>query len=300
MDQNLSQYRIFHAVAKAGNISKAAKELYISQPAISKSISKLEDSLNTTLFTRNSRGVQLTEEGRILFEHTRNAFEELSMGEQELRRIREFHMGHIRIGVSNTLCRFIMVSYLKGFIEKYPHVKITIESQSTTRTLDMLEQQRIDVGLVAEPKSQKNLEFLPVMEIQDIFAATPSYLENLRLREGRDTDIFQTGNIMLLDKQNITRTYIDDYMTTNHIEANNLLQVTTMDLLIEFTRIGLGIGCVIKEFVKDDLDAGNLVQIHLGTPIHNRTIGFVYQPSRTSRALENFLEFCQQPPVTPV
>ena len=68
MEQNLSQYRIFYAVALAGNISKAAKELYISQPAISKSISKLEDSLHTTLFTRNSRGVQLTEEGQVLFE----------------------------------------------------------------------------------------------------------------------------------------------------------------------------------------------------------------------------------------
>lgn len=295
MDQNLSQYRIFYAVARAGNISKAAKELYISQPAISKSISKLEDSLNTVLFTRNSRGVQLTEEGRILYEHTRSAFDELSMGEQELRRIREFNLGHIRIGVSNTLCRFIMVSYLKGFIEKYPHVKITIESQSTTRTLDMLEQQRIDIGLVAEPKSQKNLEFLPVMEIEDIFVATPSYLENLRLREGKDADIFQTGNIMLLDKNNITRAYIDDYMSVNHIEANNLLQVTTMDLLIEFARIGLGIGCVIKEFVKEDLDSGRLVQIRLGTPIHKRTIGFVYQPFRTSKALEYFIDFCRKP-----
>lgn len=97
MDQNLSQYRIFYAVAKAGNISRAAKELYISQPAISKSISKLEDSLNTVLFTRNSRGVQLTDEGQVLFEHTRDAFEELAKGEQELKRIREFNMGHIRI-----------------------------------------------------------------------------------------------------------------------------------------------------------------------------------------------------------
>ena len=158
MDQNLSQYRIFYAVAKAGNISKAAKELYISQPAISKSISKLEDTLDTTLFTRNSRGVQLTEEGQILFEHTQAAFEELLIGEQELKRIWQFNLGHIRIGASNTLCRFVMLSYLKGFIEKYPHIKITIENQSTTHTLSMLEQQRIDVGLVAEPKFQKNIQ----------------------------------------------------------------------------------------------------------------------------------------------
>lgn len=294
MEQNLSQYKIFYEVAKAGNISKAAKELYISQPAISKSISKLEDSLGTTLFNRNSRGVQLTEEGRVLFEHTSAAFEALSQGEQELKRIRNFHMGHIRIGVSNTLCRFIMLSYLKGFIEQYPHMKITIESQSTTHTLSMLEQQRIDIGLVAEPKAQKHLTFLPVMDIEDIFVAAPNYLENLKLREGPDADVFQTGNVMLLDRNNITRHYIDDYMNINHIEANNLLEVTTMDLLIEFAKIGLGVGCVIKEFVKDDLKSGALIQLEPGTPIHKRTIGFVYHSNRSSKALDTFIQFCQQ------
>ena len=294
MDQNLSQYRIFYAVAKAGNISRAAKELYISQPAISKSISKLEDSLNTVLFTRNSRGVQLTDEGQVLFEHTRDAFEELAKGEQELKRIREFNMGHIRIGVSNTLCRFIMVKYLKGFIEQYPHIKITIESQPTTQTLSMLEQQRIDIGLVVEQKSAKSMNFIPVMDIEDIFVATPSYLENLKLREGADTDVFQSGNLMLLDKNNITRHYIDDYMSVNEIVANNLLEVTTMDLLIEFARIGLGIGCVIKEFVKEDLDSGRLTQLKLDTPLHKRTVGFLWQSSRTSKALDTFIRFCKE------
>lgn len=293
MEQNLSQYKIFYEVAKAGNISRAAKELYISQPAISKSISKLEDNLGIILFNRNSRGVQLTAEGQVLFEHTSAAFDALTQGEQELKRIKNFNMGHIRIGVSNTLCRFIMVSYLKGFIEKYPHIKISIETQSTTHTLSMLEQQRIDIGLVAEPKNHKNMVFLPVMDIEDIFVAAPSYLENLKLREGADADIFQAGNIMLLDRNNITRHYIDDYMNANHIESNNLLDVTTMDLLIEFSKIGLGVGCVIKEFVQEDLTAGTLTQLKLGKPIRKRTIGFAYHPNRSSKALETFIQFCQ-------
>ena len=292
MDQNLSQYRIFYAVAMAGNISRAAKELYISQPAISKSISKLEDSLHTSLFTRNSRGVQLTEEGQVLFEHTRAAFEQLSIGEQELKRIREFNLGHIHIGVSNTLCRFIMVNYLKGFIERYPHIKITIENQSSAHTLAKLEQQRIDLGLVAEPKPQKNIVFIPVTQIEDIFAATPSYLENLRLREGGDSNIFQSGNIMLLDKNNVTRNYIDDYMSLHQITVNNYLEVTTMDLLIEFARIGLGIGCVIKDFVRKELEEGSLIEIPLASPIRRRTIGFSYNPSYVTKTTSQFVKFC--------
>ena len=135
MEQNLSQYKIFYEVAKAGNISKAAKELYISQPAISKAISKLEDSLGLSLFTRSSRGVQLTSEGEILFEHTREAFDALDRGEQELKRIQEFDIGHLRIGVSNTLCKYILLPYLKTFIDQYPHMKVTIESQATAQTL---------------------------------------------------------------------------------------------------------------------------------------------------------------------
>lgn len=296
MEQNLSQYRIFHAVARAGNISKAAKELYISQPAISKAIGKLEDSLSTPLFIRSSRGVHLTDEGRILFEHTRRAFEELQNGEAQLKRARQFHMGRIRIGVSNTLCRYIMVSYLKGFIEQFPHVKITIDGQSTTHTMAMLEQQKIDLGLVAQPRPQKNLVFIPVMEIQDIFVASPAYLDNLRLREGQDADVFQAGNIMLLDRSNVTRRYIDEYMSFNRIAVNSLLEVTTMDLLIEFARIGLGIGSVIREFVQEDLTQGRLVQVEAGPPFPKRCVGFAYFSNHQSGTLTTFLDFCRSLP----
>ena len=73
MEQSLSSYRIFYVVALEGNISRAAERLFISQPAISRSIRKLEDSLETTLFLRSSRGVVLTEEGKILFDHVKEA-----------------------------------------------------------------------------------------------------------------------------------------------------------------------------------------------------------------------------------
>ena len=291
MEQNPSQYKIFYEVAKAGNISKAAKELYISQPAISKAISKLEDSLGLSLFTRSSRGVQLTSEGEILFEHTREAFDALDRGEQELKRIQEFDIGHLRIGVSNTLCKYILLPYLKTFIDQYPHMKVTIESQATAQTLARLEQQKIDLGLVAEPSVRRDLAFIPVMDIQDTFVTTPNYLENLYLREGQDTSLFETGNIMLLDTSNMTRHHVDEYMAENNIFPHQILEVTTMDLLIEFAKIGLGIACVIKELVQKELDSGMLVEIPLDIPIHRRTIGFAYHPANQAMALKTFLEF---------
>lgn len=291
MDQNLAQYKIFYEVAKAGNISKAAKELYISQPAISKAISKLEDSLQVSLFTRSSRGVLLTPEGELLFKHTQEAFQVLDQGEQELKRIKELNIGQLRIGVSNTLCKYILLPYLKNFIEQYPHIKITIESQSTAKTITMLEQHTLDVGLIAEPSLRSDLSFIPVMDIRDVFVSTRQYLHHLYQREGTDANIFACGNIMLLDQNNMTRHHVDEYLKEAHIEPKQILEVTTMDLLIEFVKIGLGVACVIRELVQKELDSGRLVEIPLAPPIPKRTIGFAYRSVNPSTALKTFLEF---------
>ena len=295
MEQHLSQYRIFYEVARCGNISRAAKELYISQPAISKAIGKLEESLGTRLFLRNSRGVQLTPEGNVLFQHVAAAFDSLSRGEKELKRIHDFHIGQLKIGVSNTLCKYVLLPYLKSFVEKYPHVNITIESQSTAHTLEMLEARKIDIGLVAEPRARRGLNFTPVMEIHDGLVCTPAYMENLTLREGPAPDIFKTGNIMLLDRSNMSRKHLDTYLSDRDIEVNQLLEVTDMALLIEFARIGLGIACVILDFVSDDLKNGTLMEVPLDAPIPRRVIGFACPPQDQSQTLREFLAFCSTP-----
>ena len=118
-DQNLALYRVFYAVAKNKNITKAAKELFISQPAISKDISKLEANLNCTLFLRTSRGVSLTKEGELLFHHIHSAFSSIEAGEYALKQAQDLKTGQVRIGVSSTLCRYILMPYIKNFIELY-------------------------------------------------------------------------------------------------------------------------------------------------------------------------------------
>lgn len=292
MEQHLSQYKIFYAVAKAGNISKAAKELFISQPAISKTISKLEESLGVALFTRNSRGVMLTAEGQVLYSHVSNAFDTLSRGENELKRIKDFNIGQIRIGVSNTLCKYILLHYLKGFVEQYPHVKVVIDSQDTARTINLLEQQQLDIGLIAEPRVRRSLTFLPVMQIADTFVCTKAYLDNLKLREGSRVDVFSAGTIMLLEHSNMTRSHIDTWFSENNIEPKQILEANTMDLLIEFSKIGLGIGCVIREFVKDELADGTLIEVPLPSPVSRRTVGFAYNTAYSTKTMNHFIEFC--------
>lgn len=296
MEQNLSLYHIFNTVAEAGNISKAAKELYISQPAISKAISKLEINLQIPLFIRNSRGVKLTEEGKILYEYTRKAFDSLIKGEDTLRKINELEIGHIRIGVSTTLCKYILLPYLKKFIKDNPHIKISISCQSTFHTMKLLEENKIDIGLIGKPDNLKELDFYSIGEIEDVFVATNTYIENLKLRELSDhSDIFQTANILLLDEENITRHYIDNYFFQNNIKINNALEISNMDLLIEFARIGLGIACVIKEFVKKDIETGSLIEIPLEFPIQKRQIGFAYSnKAALTNSMQKFIQFYKE------
>lgn len=267
MSNNLSLYHVFNCVAETGNISQASKLLYVSQPAVSKAIASLEEIMNLTLFIRNSRGVRLTEEGQLLYQYTKEAFEILKQGEERLKYMKELGVGHLKIGVSATLCKYVLLPYLNRFLKEYPHIKITIESQSTLHTLKQLENNTLDIGLVAKPSNLRLYEFLPLNKIEDIFVATKEYLENIRLRE-KDEDIFSSANVMLLDEENISRMYIEDYFKENNIYPRHILEVSSMDLLIEFAKTGLGVGCVIKEFVTDELASGQLIQI----PLKNRLI----------------------------
>lgn len=295
MEQHLSLYRIFYTVANTGNISQAAKQLYNSQPAISKSINRLEESLGIVLFSRSSRGVTMTEEGRILYEHVRTAFEAIDAGEEQIRRMTALNIGSLHIGASNTLCKFVLLPYLQSFIEAYPHIKILISCLSSNQTLTQMDSGKIDIGLVAHPGSLRTLDFYSLGTIQDIFVASPAYLKNLDLKpeeihSGRQ--LFERATLMLLDKQNMTRQYIDDYLTTNHLQTHHTIETTSMELLIEFAKIGLGVGCVIKEFVLEELKNGQLIEIPLDIPIHQREIGFTYIKKRQQeKAVRHFIEF---------
>lgn len=292
MNQNLSSYRIFYTVANTGNISKAAKELYISQPAISKSIQKLEESVGCKLFSRSSRGVVLTDEGKLLYDHVSSAFETLTLGEEKLRRSIELGVGHLKIGVSATLCKYMLLPYLKEFIRRNPHISISITCQSTNETLRLLEDNKIDIGLIGKPDSLKNIHFDFLEEIEDVFVATKDYIRNLRARGIQKNQILSSSTLMLLDKNNMTRQYIDDYLQENQIVIKDSIDISNMDLLIDFARIGVGVACVIKSFVSDDLTSGALVEIPLGIPIHKREVGFAYRTSaKQSKSLTEFIEF---------
>lgn len=293
MEQNFSYYYIFNAVARNGNISKASKELFISQPAISKAIKKLEENLGTQLFIRNSRGVFLSEDGKKLYEHTKQAFFEIEEGEKELKKRNDLEIGQIRFGVSTTLCRFILLPYLKEFVKDHPHIKTIIQCQPSLETIDMIEKDQLDIGLIVDTKTSKALVKHSIGKIYDTFVATGTYLKNLKEREdSEDIDYFECGNIMLMDQKNMTRQHVEKYFAANDIEPKQILEVNSMDLLIEFAKTGIGIAGVVRNFVEKELESGELVEIPLKAPVPSREICFTYIPrAGLSKGARMFIEY---------
>lgn len=291
MENNLSLYRIFYTTAEEGNISAAAKKLYISQPAVSKAIAKLEANIGVPLFTRSSKGVHLTYEGTLLYDNVKVAFDSLYSGEEKLKNLLAYDGGHIRFGASTTLCKYVLLPYLKGFMTQYPHVQISIVCQNTYETLKLLNEKKIDIGLIGltdiESITSDNLKYKHVTEIEDIFVATKEYIKTMGTK-----DIISHSTLLLLNKENITRQYIDHYFFENHVTVNQVIETTSLDLLIEFAQIGLGLGCVIKEFVIDELKNKQLIQIPLKNPIPKRSIGFVYSgQGQPSMAASRFVDY---------
>ncbi|MBO5261315.1 MAG: LysR family transcriptional regulator [Coprococcus sp.] len=200
---NLNNYVIFHTVAKSGNISRAANQLYISQPAISKSISKLEAELGTALFSRGSRGVTLTEEGQVLYEYVERAFDNLSQGEENLKKYSELGIGHVRIGVSTSLCKHILLGYLKDFIRDNPNIRFSIDCHSTLNTIKLLKNDAIDIGLICSTELPKGIVYSPVKEIHDVFVASRDYLDNFYDRANDIEQIDLAANLAGSIKGNI-------------------------------------------------------------------------------------------------
>ncbi len=109
---NFELYKVFYLTAKSGSLSKAAKELYITQPSVSHSIKLLEDTLGLQLFARTSKGVELTKEGAVLFSYIEQAYNFISLAEEKLSELRNFSSGEIKIGGSDSLCKHYLLPFL--------------------------------------------------------------------------------------------------------------------------------------------------------------------------------------------
>lgn len=271
---NLEQYKAFFYTVKYGNISKASEQLYITQPAVSRSIRQLEDSLKCTLFFRTSKGVKLTPEGEILYKYIEQAFSFIEAGENKLRDVRNLLVGEIRIGVSDTICKYYLIPYLKLFKTLHPGIKIHVICPTTPGTIELLKGGKIDFGIINLPYRDDQLEFQNILEVQDCFVAGVKYAHLSRQMQPLKEIVRQP--LLLLEKSSNSRIFINDYFKSHSISAEPDFELGNIDLLIQFAKYDFGIACVIRNFIDDELERGRLYEIKPIEKIPPRHIGVTW------------------------
>lgn len=282
-------YKVFYFTAMCQSISEAAEILYISQPAVSKSIKKLESLTGCTLFIRNSRGVTLTTEGQILYDYVKSAFETLNNGEMMLEKLKKRTEGIVKVGISNTLCRYFFLPHLESFHYQHPGIRIQIINRPSPDTLKLLEQGQLDFGIISIPMDKADMEYIELMTIQDIFVAGSKFdIPDCPL----PLNELINYPLLMMEAENLSRIHIDDYFKANHLSFTPEIEISSMDILIEFAKIGLGIASVIKSFVSEELAQGILKEVPVFPDIPQRKIGIAMKKNiPVSLASQSFIAF---------
>ena len=141
---DLNLYKTFYTVAKTGSFSKAANELYVSQPSISYAIKSLEKELDTQLFYRNSKGITLTDEAKELLKYIENSYTLLSIAEKTIKERKDLSYGTITIGVQSHIGQFFLFPYIEKFHSMFPGININVVSRNTAEMLQFLQSNKID------------------------------------------------------------------------------------------------------------------------------------------------------------
>ena len=291
MKTKLDYYKIFYETARHASFSTAAKELYISQSAISQCIHQLENDLNAQLFTRSRRGVTLTKEGLLLFQKVESAMQAIEQGETLLARLHHLDSGSLVIAAADTITSHYLLPYLEKFHEMYPGIRIEMANSYSHHMLQLVKEGKAELAFVNLPVADDELCIEPCLEIHDIFIC------------GQDHDLklcytweeIAKEPLILLETNSTSRNFLDEEFKKKRIDLKPQIEIAAHELLIRFASIHLGVSCVVKEFSKDSLMSGSVLEMNLNPPLPHRNIGFAYlKHNPLSKPAEAFLKLIRE------
>lgn len=279
MNIDFELYRIFYCVANNGNITKASEELNISQPAISKSIKNLEEQLGGQLFIRTKRGVILTEEGKEFYNYIKQAIEYINNAENKFTDLINLETGSIKIGISTTLTKEFLLPYLEKFHSLYPKIDIQIATNLTLELFLKLKNGLIDIVILNlnEKNYGNDIEIIKCRKINDCFVVNSNYKELLN----KKISIKELNNypLILQAKGSNTREFLDNFAKANNVILKPNIELASYTLVVEFAKIGWGIGYATKDYIKKELNNKELFELKLKEKITSRYIGIALSKS---------------------
>ncbi|WP_333650936.1 LysR family transcriptional regulator [Lacrimispora sp.] len=289
MDINFELYKVFYHVAATLSFSEASKQLFISQSAVSQSIKVLEKKLNQTLFIRSTKKVQLTPEGEILLKHIEPAINLIQKGENQLLEANTLNGGQLRIGASDTICRYYLVPYLNQFHKAYPNVHIKVTNQTSIKCAQLLENGQVDFIITNYPNSglQSSQNIRVINEFSDVFVANEEYFP---LKDQVVTlQKLQTYPILMLERKSTTSEFLHHMFQKEQLDLVPEIELSSNDLLIDLARIGLGIAFV-PDFCIPENDR-DLFQVKLSEKLPTRQMVVAYNENiPVSQASRQFMD----------
>lgn len=290
MTANLEYYKVFYHVVKSGSVTRAAEILALSQPAVSQSLKQLESALGVTLLRRTPRGITPTAEGALLFSYVEKGYEQFEAGEKRLMQMRNLERGEITIGASDMTLRFFLLPYLERFHEKYPGIKISVTNGPTPATMRLLKEGKIDFGVVSESVERAaGISMVSVKKIEDIFVAGKNYAEYQNTIQ--PLSLLEKLPLIMLDELTSTRKYVQQFLEENNVHVSPEFELSTSDMIVQFALRNLGVGSVMYEFAREELQKGALLELRFEKRIPKREFLVVTdEKNPTSLAAARLLE----------
>ncbi|MFD1177117.1 LysR family transcriptional regulator [Paenibacillus puldeungensis] len=291
---NLEHYRIFYITAKSGSFSKAAAELFTSQPAISQSIKQLEDKLGGQLFYRNARGVTLTVEGEVLFKYIEQGYGLMLTAERKFAELKQMNAGQLRISVCTAVCKYDLLESICEYNRMYPGIKINVKDQSSPEIARLLSVGEIDIGILnVRNLDESSMDVVKNIQIQDCFVAGTGY-EQLNENPISVQQLADNYPLIMLQQGGSTREYIEEYFRSHEVRLSPQIELSHLDLIVEFAIKGMGIACVTKDYVQKELREGRLFEVPTSEPIPVRNLAVVTKKGMpVSTAAQRFIDlFC--------
>ena len=266
----LELYRVFREVAASGSISAASKRLYISQSAVSQSIKQLEEQLRTLLFVRSSRGVELTANGKTLFDYVSSALGLIDAGEQKLLESRALLSGELVIAASDTITSSFLLPVLRAFHRDYPGVRLRIINGTGGESVRFLRAGHADIAFTSSVPEAEGLHIHPCFETHMVFAASPDFGVDFTRRYTM-AELAEMP-LISLEKKTSSRAFLDALFRSEGFEFAPEIELDTAELQLELAGIGLGVTCVARELFSRAFDSGVLRQIATDFTIPPRTV----------------------------
>lgn len=288
---NLDLYQVFYTVAKCGSLTKAAEELYISQPAVSRSIKQLETQLGVSLFTRTHRGMQLSSQGgQIIYKEVEHALQLLGAAENRLAEIQTSAMGTIRIGASDTIFEYFLADKIVEFHKRFPKVKIELVADFTPDTIEKLKADKCDVAFVNLPIAQDDDLKLygDCMRLNDVFIASETYKEFAEKTVSLET--LKKAPLILMAQNTVARRALDNFCLAQGVELQPSIEVGSWDLMKRLVAKGMGIGVIPREYALRELEEKSLLEIQTDPVLPVRSVGMLLAKNApVSYALQCFI-----------